>query len=185
MIVAFDASILIYVIDENAPPPVDPITGNTVAHCKERVEYLLESLQKDNAKIVIPTPALGEVLVKAQQAAPQLLSQFTSSKHFRVASFDARAAVEYSAMHASRLGRAIATIRTKAKFDEQIVAIAKVENVTVIYSDDTDIARIAGPSMKVIGIADLPLPPAKAQRDIFDDLTKEEPYSSNPDFGAF
>jgi len=46
LIVAFDASILIYVIDEQAKPPADPATGSPVDRCRERVTYLLESLQQ-------------------------------------------------------------------------------------------------------------------------------------------
>jgi len=182
VIVVFDATVLIYIIDENASPPNDPATGQPVENCKERLEYLLTTLQEENAKIIIPTPALGEVLVKAQQAAPDLLRDLTSSKHFRVASFDAMAAVEYAAMHAARLGKA-ATNRTKAKFDEQIVAIARVENATIIYSDDGDIAKLASPRMQVLGIGSLPLPPAKTQGDMFE--RDQEPYSSNPDFGRW
>jgi predicted nucleic acid-binding protein len=182
VIVVFDATVLIYIIDENASPPNDPATGQPVENCKERLEYLLTTLQEENAKIIIPTPALGEVLVKAQQAAPELLRDLTSSKHFRVAPFDAMAAVEYAAMHAARLGKAT-TNRTKAKFDEQIVAIARVENATIIYSDDGDIAKLASPRMQVLGIGSLPLPPAKAQGDMFE--RDQEPYSSNPDFGRW
>lgn len=177
MIVAFDATVLIYIIDENASPPNDPATGQPVRNCKERLDHLLFTLQKENAKIIIPTPALGEVLVKAQQAAPELLRNLTSSKHFRVASFDAMAAVEYAAMHSARLGKP-ATNRTK---DEQIVAIARVESATIIYSDDGDIAKLARPRMQVLGIASLPLPPAKTQGNMFEE--EQEPYSSNPDFG--
>jgi predicted nucleic acid-binding protein len=136
------------------------------------------------AKIIIPTPALGEVLVKAQQAAPELLRYLTSSKHFRVAPFDAMAAVEYATMHGARLGKTI-TNRAKAKFDEQIVAIARVENAAIIYSDDADIVKLAGPRMQVLGIASLPLPVAKAQGDMFEGHSDEEPYLSNPNFAQF
>ena len=65
MTVAFDASILIYVIDEQAKPPADPATGKPVDRCHERVTHLLETLQQENTKIVIPTPALAEALVRA------------------------------------------------------------------------------------------------------------------------
>lgn len=184
MIVAFDATVLVYVVDENASAPVDPGTGKPITDCKQRIEHLLATLQKDDAKIIIPTPALGEVLVKAQQMAPELLRQLTSSKHFRVAPFDTMAAVEYAAMHASRLGKGT-TNRTKAKFDEQIVAIARVEGAQVIYSDDGDIAKLAGPKIKVMGIAELPLPPTKAQPDMFDQLRNEAEYSYDPDFGKW
>ena len=51
MIVAFDASILIYVIDEQAKPPIDSATGKPVDRCHERVRRLLESLQQQNASL--------------------------------------------------------------------------------------------------------------------------------------
>jgi hypothetical protein len=35
--------------------------------------------------------------------------------------------------------------------------------------------------MQVLGIASLPLPPAKTQGNMFEE--EQEPYSSNPDFG--
>ena len=130
MIVAFDASILIYVIDEQAKPPADPATGNSVDRCRERVAYLLESLQQQNAKIVIPTPALAEVLVRAAKGGSEFLRILSSSKHFRIAPFDERAAVEFAARQAGRIElnrRAPAPTRAKAKFDDQIVAIAAVK----------------------------------------------------------
>ncbi|WP_297856728.1 hypothetical protein [Elioraea sp.] len=103
MIVAFDASILIHVIDEQAKPPTDPATGNPVDRCHERVTHLLESLQRQNAKIVIPTPALAEVLVRAANGGPESLRIFSSSSHFRIAPFDKRAAVEFAARQAERI----------------------------------------------------------------------------------
>lgn len=129
MTVAFDASILIYVIDEQAKPPTDPATGNPVDRCRERVTHLLESLQRQNAKIIIPTPALAEVLVHAATGGPEFLRILSLSRHFRIAPFDERAAVEFAARQADRIevnARAPATTRAKAKFDDQIVAIAAV-----------------------------------------------------------
>jgi predicted nucleic acid-binding protein len=74
LIVAFDASILIYVIDEQAKPPIDPASGKPVDRCHERVRHLLESLQQQDSKIVIPTPALAEVLVRAAKGGPKVPS---------------------------------------------------------------------------------------------------------------
>ena len=166
MIVAFDASILLYVIDEQAKPPTDPMTGNPVDRCRERVAHLLESLQQQNAKIVIPTPALAEVLVRATNRGPEFLRILSSSKPFRIAPFDGRAAVEFAARQAQRIAaseRAPAATRTKAKFDDQIVAIAAVESATSIYPDDEDIAKLVEGRFEVVKIAALPLPPESAQ----------------------
>ncbi len=166
MIVAFDASILIYVIDEQAKPPTDPATGNPVDHCRERVRHLLASLQQQNAKIVVPTPALAEVLVRAANGGPEFLRILSSSRHFRIAPFDERAAVEFAARQSERIessARAPAATRAKAKFDDQIVAIAAVEGATVVYSDDEDIAKLAEGRFNVVKIAEIPLPPESAQ----------------------
>lgn len=179
MIVAFDASILIYVIDEQAKPPIDPATGKPVDRCHERVTHLLESLQQQNAKIVIPTPALAEVLVRAAKGGPEFLRILSSSKHFRIAPFDERSAVEFAARQAERIAasqRAPAATRPKAKFDDQIVAIAAVESATTIYSDDDDIAKLAEGRFAVIQIAAIPLPPEAAQGKLpFDASGQSDP----------
>jgi hypothetical protein len=108
--------------------------------------HLLESLQQQNAKIVIPTPALAEVLVRAAKGGPEFLRILSSSKHFRIAPFDERAAVEFAARQAER--------------------IAAVESATTIYSDDEDIAKLAEGRLGVIKIAEIPLPPETAQRKL-------------------
>ena len=52
----------------------------------------------------------------------------------------------------------------KVKYDRQIVAIAKVCGATTIYSDDGDIKSLAkSAKINVVGIADITLPPEKAQ----------------------
>jgi predicted nucleic acid-binding protein len=159
------------IIDENASPPIDPATGQTVTHCRQRVEHLISTLQKDDAKIIIPTPSLGEVMVRAQDKS-QLLAQLGSNKHIRIVPFDVMAAVEFSVMQASRIGKPPSG-KVKAKFDDQIVAIARVERATVIYSDDTDIPKIVGKTMTVVGIASLPLPPATTEDDLFTRLAAD------------
>jgi predicted nucleic acid-binding protein len=162
--VAFDASILVYVVTPDASPPLGP-DGNPVQNCKERVDYLLKQLQKQDEKIIIPTPSLGEVLVGAGDAGPAFVETLRTSRHFRVVPFDERAAVEFAAtqVEKKRTGKKSGATRVKAKFDDQIVAIAKVEGAKTIYSDDPHIAKIAGTGVIVIGIADLPLPPEDKQ----------------------
>ncbi len=54
--------------------------------------------------------------------------------------------------------------RAKLKFDRQIVAIARVNRQTTIYSDDSDIAKLADAlDLEVIPISGLPPPPENAQ----------------------
>lgn len=166
MIVAFDANILVYLFDENANAPISKITGLPVERCRERVEYLIATLQREKTKIIIPTPSLAESLVRAQDGAPERLSIIKRSKHFRISPFDERAAVEYAAMQVERRRsgtKSEAASKAKAKFDDQIVAIAAIEGATVIYSDDGDIKKLAGSKFEVLGIEDLQLPPEDDQ----------------------
>jgi hypothetical protein len=55
----------------------------------------------------------------------------------------------------------------KVKYDRQIVAMAKVAGATTIDSDDKDLRTLAKASkIDVVGLAELPLPPQKAQLDL-------------------
>ena len=132
---------------------------------------LLASLQQQNAKIIIPTPALAEVLVRATKGGPEFLRILSSSRHFRIATFDERAAVEFAARQAERIEaseRAPASTRAKAKFDDQIVAIAAVEGA---------IAKLAEGRFEMVKIATIPLPPEAAQGNLFDAGDEGNPNS--------
>lgn len=166
MIVAFDTSVLVYFFDEYANSPIDPATNAPVAECKERLDFLIATLQRDKTKIVIPTPAFGELLVRGGRAGQEWLAILHKSRYFRIAGFDERAAVEFAATQAERVAsgqKNEGATRAQAKFDDQIVAIAPVEGATVIYSDDPHIKKLAGSRFEVIGVADLPPPSQEAQ----------------------
>ncbi|PZR81526.1 MAG: hypothetical protein DLM68_17670 [Hyphomicrobiales bacterium] len=161
--VVFDASILLFVFDENTP--------SSVPRAKERVEYLIDQLSAAGEKIVIPTPALSECLVHAGPAGPDYLTILGKQSCFRVASFDERAAVEAAVrtfqarQRGQRKGGNPDASKTKIKFDRQIAAVAAVEGATAVYSDDSDLreyAREAG--MDAYQLSDLPLPPEDPQK---------------------
>jgi predicted nucleic acid-binding protein len=176
MIVAFDASVLVYLLDENAAPPRGD-DGQLVSACQARVSHLIAELQRTKSKIVIPAPSLAEVLVYGGAAGAEWLSILNTSRHIMIAPFDERAAIEYSVMERARVsGARAASPRAKAKFDHQIVAISRVEGAERIYSDDGDIRRLWGDDDRVIGISALPLPPQDAQLTIeFDpDINDDE-----------
>lgn len=163
--VVFDASVLLFVLNENTPA--------SVPRAKERVEYLIDRLSAAGERIIIPTPALSECLVHAGPAGPDYLAVIGKYACFRVASFDERAAVEaavrtYQARERGlRKGGNPESARGKIKFDRQIVAIAVVERATAVYSDDKDViayAREAG--MEGYLLADLPLPPDDPQSSL-------------------
>lgn len=170
--VVFDATTLLFLLDPEAKVPTDPKTGETVAGVNERMALLVSELEKRKEKIIVPTPALSELLVRAGTAGPEYLDILGKSAAFKIVDFDQRAAVEVAAAIREALDggdKKAGSLGTwaKVKFDRQILAIAKVEGASVIYSDDGDIARFAKNSgIQVIPIRDLPLPPEDPQKSL-------------------
>lgn len=157
----------------------------SVPQARERIEHLINELHKQGNKIVIPTPVISELLINAGNAGPQFLVEITKSIKFKVAPFDTRAAVEAAAMLSSTVksgmkkGSAGKGSWPKTKFDHQIVAIGKVEGVDTIYTDDEDLVKLAARvGLKVVTVADLPLPPSNTP--LFDDIPPEAPPTIEP-----
>ena len=168
--IVFDASVLLLLLNPETSPPTDSATGQPVSRCKDRIEYFIAQLTKRREKIIIPTPALAEALIKSGDAAPQYLDIMRDSQYFQVTSFNTMAAVEAAEMmrlriakHGSLRGDELSS-RAKVKFDLQIVAIAKVSRATTIYTDDAGLQNLAT-SLGLIahGVASLPVPPEDPQ----------------------
>lgn len=186
MPVVFDSSYLI--------PLFDSRYGDA-GGLDDRIAYLIRNLDRDRTTIIVPAPALTEVLIGAGDAAPRYLSVINASARFRVAPFAERAAVEAAAAHreAIRAGdkKEGSPSWAKVKYDRQIVSIAIVEGASAIYSNDDDIRRLSlGADIEVLKISDLPQPPPEPQApsparsrvaDLFDELIAEEdPKPSEP-----
>ena len=157
MSVVFDASILI-----------DLFSKRLSIDRKARLDHLVDSLKKRRTKVMIPTPALAEFLVKAGSARGAYLQELSDSAAFTIESFDQRAAVECALLleeaWASEQKRKVN--HTKFKFDWQIVAIAASRRATAIYSDDSDIAKAASRvNIPVYSINALPIPSSAQQID--------------------
>lgn len=155
--VVFDATVLI-----------DLFHPRTHSDRKAKLEHLITELQRKKTKIVIPTPALAEFLARAGKARDAYHEKLATSAAFKIGIFDSRAAMECALMLDAALtgGDKRSNTKTwaKAKFDWQIVAIAKVANAHTIYSDDGDLARIGAKyGLAVIKADDLPLPDAARQ----------------------
>lgn len=173
--VVFDTSVLLLLLDPNAKPPTDPATRARVERAAERIEHLIDVLANDKEKIIIPTPVLSEVMVYAGGAMQKYMQYFTDQSVFRIAPFDQKAAIEAALAHRDALERGGLkidaanpdTTRTKIKFDRQIVAIAKAEGASAVYSDDDDVigyAKKAG--LRAYRTADLDLPPDDPQHSM-------------------
>jgi hypothetical protein len=167
MPVVFDTTFLALLYGPFAKPPLDPKTKQPVSRAEDRIAFLVDGLSRAQTRIIIPTPALCELLCYAGDEAPNQVDIFTGSSRFILAPFDVRAAVEASQVLRSviRSGNkrgksAPSTPWQKVKFDRQIVAIAKTLSASHIYSDDEDIARYGVDSgLEVVTLADLPVPP--------------------------
>lgn len=143
-----------------------------VENFRIKLDYLLDSLDQAGEKIIVPTPALSEILVLAGQAGPNYLAQLEKGRPFRIVDFDKRAAIQHAAMTASAIHsgdkkEGSSESWAKVKFDRQIVAIAKVEGCSTIYSDDKGVRNFAQRNgMSVIQMAELPMPHTGPQSDL-------------------
>lgn len=155
MPVAFDATVL-----------VDFFSPKIPSDRRAKLDHLVDTLTKSRTKIVIPTPAFTEVLIRAGKSREDIYNSLARKSAFEIAPFDVKAAMECSllleAAWTASEKRAIS--RTKFKFDWQIVAIAATRQVTTIYSDDADVANAATrANIRVLRIDDLELPASAKQ----------------------
>jgi|SRR5579871_2431902 len=172
--VVFDATYLMALFRPELGPPRDS-NGNLIEKGKERLALLIATLEKARTKIIIPAPALSELLVRAGTDASQLIVEsINKSSVMKIEAFDALAAIEVAAMTRKAIDggskkEGIDATWAKVKYDRQIVAIAKVAQATTIYSDDGDISTLATrASIKVVKIEELPFPPESPQPDLFE-----------------
>ena len=167
--VLFDANTLVLLLDPTLPAPDDKATGKPVTEVEKRIKHLVGTLQENREKIIIPTPALAEVLTHADLAGADYFTKLSRSAAFRIEPFGTRAAIELAQMTSSAINKGdkrdkVSATWNKVKFDRQIVAIAKVNKVSMIYSDDENLTKFAtAQDISVTMISQLQLPPTEAQ----------------------
>jgi hypothetical protein len=172
--VVFDATYLMHLFRPEIGQPRDS-AGQPIPKGQERLRLLVATLEKARTKIIVPSPALSEILVRAGvDASQRVVEAITKSSVMTIESFDALAAIEAATMTRDAFDRGnkkdgLSATWAKVKFDRQIVAIARVHQATAIYSDDSDVKTIAGKvNLQVIAIAELPVPPENPQKDMFE-----------------
>jgi predicted nucleic acid-binding protein len=176
LIVLFDATFLMLFLD---PRIMDGVGANP------KIDHLVDTLNKAKSRIIVPTPALSEVLVGARDAAPAYLAIISGSRFFRIEPFGTKAAVEAAEMtrNAIAMGDKRGGVESswqKVKFDRQIIAIAKVTGCGTIYSDDADVRRLAEQvAIPTVMLAQLPDPPAPPQLEM--ELEQGEPAEEADD----
>jgi predicted nucleic acid-binding protein len=165
--VVIDNTFLSLMLHPKARPPRDPSTQKPVERIEDRIEKLIQDLDSESERMIVPTPVLAEFLVLAGNDAPEYLNRLGEMKNLLVKPFDEKAAIELAAIELKE--RKGPTKRgtsnspwTKVRFDRQIVAIAKANRATRIYSDDEDVMKYAARTgIEVVRTWDLPLPAAK------------------------
>jgi predicted nucleic acid-binding protein len=159
-----DATLMLLLIRPDTPVPGDS-KGVPPDRVRERIEYLINNLENDNTKILVPTPVLSEILIRSKPGAAAIIEKLSKYAVFEICPFDTLAAIELAEMAKHELGKKRpndATTYAKIKFDRQIVAIAKVKKVKTIYSDDGDVHALAKRAgIVAVRIRDLPVPPPK------------------------
>ncbi len=171
--VLFDAGFLSILFHPNPRVPVDPATGKPPAFARERIEHLIDTLSDNGEKILVPTPALAELLVALGKGGAQAIADLHGEAAFRIVDFDERAAIELALMSETGQGqkkqKEQAGTWAKVKFDRQIVAIAKVNKTKTIYSTDNGVLHLAHKEgLKGIACHDIPMPPPK-NMELFDE----------------
>ena len=167
--IGIDATVLTLLLNEHADAPPDPSTGKPVERVKDRVDFWIQGLHKIRQKLIIPTPALSEVLVRAGVSGLRYVDTLQKANVFDIRGFDKIAAVELALMTqaAIKAGDKKAGSKEpwqKIKIDRQIVAICKVASVSTLYASDPSLAHFAkSAGMTVVGVHELPLPPTEPQ----------------------
>jgi len=165
----FDTGVLLLLFDPDAGAPIDPATGAPLVGARERLDSFVSAFARLGGVIVVPTPVVAEILVKAGDAGPRYLEILQRSAHFQIADFDLPAAVEAATMteEALDLGdkkRGVEAPWQKIKTDRQILAIARTRGETVILSDDETLRKQAlGLGFDVIRSWELVPPKAAGQ----------------------
>jgi predicted nucleic acid-binding protein len=144
----------------------------TTREDRKKLDHLLRTLEAAREKVIIPTPALAEYLARAGAAAPQIVEELRKRSAFVITAFDQRAAIECALainrdLSAGDKRGGVNTTWAKAKFDRQIVAIARANSARQIYTEDNDVKRLAKrESIQALSVGDIELPASDRQENL-------------------
>jgi hypothetical protein len=171
VIAAIDNTFLTVLLNPNAAPRPNPQTGQPIAHCRQRIEALIDDLSRKRATLLVPAPALAEALC-ATEAIEAYFKSLQEYAAIELAPFDGLAAYEFGRI--IRKAKANGDKRSgqvgdwqNVKMDRTIVAIALSRSATILYSDDgaqRNFAIAAGLAVK--STWELDLPDEYAQHDL-------------------
>jgi hypothetical protein len=177
--VAFDSTILSLLLFPDADLRQGE-RGEVVEHARERVSGLVLELEKAREQVLVPAPALSEVLVTEGVDVQDVLTTLRGSAFIRIGDFDERAAVELAmrlrtAIKAGDQREGLRITKTAMKFDRQIVAIALVNGASTLYSDDDGVRTFAQScGLPVRRVSDLPVPASQTEFSFPEAVEPEE-----------
>lgn len=161
MTVALDTSFLSILLNPDFRIPDDPETGQPVVQARERARHAIATLDQARRRVILAAPAVAELLTVIGPEAIGWLELVQNARTIEIAPFDHRAAVELALMNRGVLAQPAPDHgpRQKIKVDRQIVAIAKVNGASELYTDDRGLAACAHLAGIVARpISSLPLP---------------------------
>lgn len=171
MPVGFDSTTLSVLLNPDAAIPDDPATGKPPDLVRERLQGLIERLQKERQVVVVPTPVVAEILSVIGPTSADYLQVINRSRVFSVKPFDEVAAIELAFLNRDVFARLDKKSKVapyqKVKIDRQILAICKAAGCDTIYTDDKGlITRAEMCGMKAIRLCDLPIPDSARQGNL-------------------
>jgi hypothetical protein len=143
--------------------------GAVVEHARERVLGLVRELEHAREQVLVPAPALAEVLVTEGADVQDVLATLRGSAFIGIGDFDERAAVELAmrlraAIKAGDAREGFKITKSAMKFDRQIVAIALVNGASALYSDDEGVRTFAqNCGLPVKRVSNLPVPASQTE----------------------
>lgn len=169
--VVFDNNYLSFLFHERPGDVHNPDTGDLVDRPRERIQQLVARLAAAKKRILVPAPALTELLTLVADPFPTIQS-IHQSTNFDIAPFDEKAAIEtaltlHRARQAGDFRSGSEKSREAVKFDHQIVGIAKSRCAATLYSSDKHIRALAvHADLPVVPVWEL-APPSSTQGELF------------------
>lgn len=141
MRILFDTNILVQAITgtKDGCKLTNPADGTEIKDIERRVEALIDYVESNGGKIIIPTPVLAEYLIGIDKSDHQMhLRLIQSQACFEIVPFDEIAAIECAQMPSLKELKAMMHTDTanKIKFDRQIISIALAINADEVWTHD-------------------------------------------------
>lgn len=148
----FDTNFLLALLAVGSEFKLNALAGSSeIEKCPQRVLTLIDHIEQQKGVIVIPAPALSEVLVKIEPRLHMaMLERLSGNRVFEIVPFDQLAAIECALLVNASERKQLDGDASKAKvsFDRQIISIAKARSVKSIHTQDKRLAKKA----KEVGI---------------------------------